>query len=635
MRDLNDLVNGPWIKGHTIPDDRAVDGTFHALRDRAEADVHEIVKESSGLAGTLFRSFMDTDRATTLDAVQPDLELIQTADTTPAFLDALGTLERTGVTGPVTFYVEKDSAGPNALLYLVQAGLHLPDEAYYRLDAHAATLSRYRSHVERMLRFLQTPDPASAAGRIVALEARIAAGHWDVVASRDALRTYNPTSWSDLPAPIQRFLTAAGVPPRDLVVMQPTYIQHLAGLLEETPLDDWKLWATWAILHARAGLLNEEVSEANFDFYGRTLSGATNQRALWKRGVALVESTVGDEIGEAFVEKHFPASSKARMEGLVTELLDAYRSRIAALPWMTAATRARALDKLGTFRSKIGYPDTFRDYSGLHFDPSGTKIVDNYRRAAAWLNDYNVAKIGKPADRDEWVTTPQTVNAFYNPVVNDITFPAAILRPPFFDPAADAAENFGAIGAVIGHEIGHGFDDQGSRYNGTGDLESWWSPDDRDAFTTLTKKLIHQFDGLVPSVLRDAGIDSSGVNGKFTLGENIGDLGGLGIALVAYKNHVAQHGDPGSKPFIVDDGSDALEGKKFTGLQRFFLSWARIWRTAIRPQMAQQYLAIDPHSPAEFRCNIIAANIDDFYDAFDVPKDSPMYIAPGDRVTIW
>jgi len=381
----------------------------------------------------------------------------------------------------------------------------------------------------------------------------------------------------------------------------------------------------------------DDISRTNFDFYGTKLSGATEQRERWKRGVGLAENHVGEEIGQEFVARHFAPEYKAHMLELVDYLLAAYKERISALPWMTEETREKALVKLSKFRAKIGYPEVWRSFEGLSFNPSGASLVANARAGSAFTHDYELGKLGKPVDRDEWVTTPQTVNAFYHPVLNDVTFPAAILRPPFYSPDADAATNFGAIGAVIGHEIGHGFDDQGSQYDGDGNLNSWWSDKDRTAFEELTGKLVTQFDGKVPAVLADT--DSKGVNGKFTLGENIGDLGGLGIAVVAYKRYLADHGKDFSttERMTVDiAGSDpSMQDVEYNGLQRLFLSWARIWRTKIRPELATQYLAVDPHSPAEFRCNIIAANVAEFYDAFDVDPESGTWIAPNDRVTIW
>lgn len=644
LKDLYQFVNGPYLKSHVIPDDRGVDGTFHELRDQAEELSHEIVKEDTGRAGTVYTSFMDAEgiNAAGMAPLDADLDRLAVADV-DEFATVLGELERFGVSSPVTFWVEKDSGSENCVAYIIQSGLGLPDEAYYREESHAETLAAYQVHVEEMLGFL---DPARlfglgakvAAERIVNLEKQIAAGHWDVVATRDAVKTYNPTEFTDLPEIVRTVLTGAGIPAHRVVNMMPSYQEHLAQLLTETQLADWQLWATWSILRARAGVLPEVVGKKNFEFYGTKLTGATQQRDRWKRALGLAEGMVGQEIGKIFVERHFPASSKAEMDELVEYLVRAYRERISKLEWMTPETRERALEKLGKFKAKIGFPDTWRDYSGLEFSAQGTDLVENLRNGNAWAHDFELNKIGKPTDRDEWFSTPQTVNAFYNPVVNDITFPAAILRPPFYNPEADAAENFGAIGAVIGHEIGHGFDDQGSQYDGEGNLNSWWSDTDRAAFENLTSKLVEQFDGEVPSVLKDAGIESGGVNGEFTLGENIGDLGGLGITVVAYRMYCEDKGldiNGQKAKFEVEGGSDELAAGEFTGLQRLFLAWARAWRTAIRPEMATQYLAMDPHSPAEFRCNLIAANIAEFYEAFDVAEDGPMFVEEKDRVTIW
>ena len=644
MKDLYQLVNGPWLESHVIPDDRGVDGTFHALRDEAEELVHEIVDKDTGRPGKLYASFMDTEgvNAAGMAPLDADLDRLSTADA-EELAQRLGELERTGVGSPVTFWVSKDSGSEDAIAYVIQSGLGLPDEAYYREEAHAETLSAYEKHVAEMLEFL---DPARlfglgaevAAHRIVGLEKELAAGHWDVVSTRDAVKTYNPCEFSELPTMTRALLSGGNLPEHRVVNMMPSYLEHFESLFTTARMADWQLWATWHILRSRAAMLPEEVGAKNFEFYGTKLSGATQQRDRWKRAVGLAESLVGEEIGQVFVDKHFPASSKREMDELVDYLIAAYRERISQLEWMTPATRERALEKLSQFKAKIGFPDTWRDYSGLEVSGKGADLLANARAGSAFSHDFELAKIGKPADRDEWVTTPQTVNAFYNPVVNDITFPAAILRPPFYNPDADAAENFGAIGAVIGHEIGHGFDDQGSQFDGQGNLNSWWSEEDRAAFDKLTAKLVEQFNGQVPTVLKEAGIDSTGVNGSFTLGENIGDFGGLGIAVVAFKNYCADKGidlQGKEEKFEVDGAEPELAEHTYTGLQRFFLSWARVWRTAIRPEMATQYLAIDPHSPAEFRCNLIAANIAEFYEAFDVAEDSAMYIAPEDRVTIW
>ncbi|OFL18446.1 peptidase M13 [Corynebacterium sp. HMSC067D03] len=616
MHDLFEVVNGEWVANHEIPADRGIDGAFYALRDKAEEDVHAILSDGH----PLYTSFMDVDavNAAGISAIDADLDLIEVASV-EEFVEKLGLLERTGIGAPLTYWVEKDSQGEDSVPYLVQSGLGLPDEAYYHEKQHAQTLADYENHVARMLEFLAPKyllglSPEIAAQRIINVEKALADSHWDVVKSRDAIATYNPAELSDMPPLVQKMLRASGLPDGRVIDMMPSYTADLDAMLRRETLADWQLWAAWNILRSRAGVLSEEIGRANFEFYGKKLSGATQQRDRWKRGVALAESLIGEDIGREYVKRHFPPQSKEQMLELVQYLIDAYRTRIADLPWMSEETKKKAAEKLSQFNSKIGYPDKWRSYEGLEFTDN---LVENVRRGAAFEHDYQLGKIGKPSDRDEWVSSPQTVNAFYNPVVNDITFPAAILQPPFFDPDADAAQNFGAIGAVIGHEIGHGFDDQGSRYDGQGNLNSWWTEQDRANFEKLTSKLVDQFNGLVPSVLE--GTDTSGVKGEFTLGENIGDLGGLGIAVVAYKKYLADKG---------------LEETR-EGFQNLFYAWARVWRSKARPEMAAQLLAIDPHAPNEFRCNVIAANIDEFYDAFDVEKGSKMWIEPEDRVTIW
>ena len=631
MHDLFELVNGEWAATHEIPADRGIDGAFYALRDKSEADVRAILEDGAGLGGALFQSFMDVDRvnAAGIDAINDDLAKIEVADV-EGFVRGLGELERVGIGGPVTYWVEKDSQGEDSVPYVIQSGLGLPDEAYYRDEDHADTLAAYKDHVATMLGFLEPKyllglTPAIAAERIVNLETHLAASHWDVVQARDAVATYNPTTLAEMPPLVRVLLRASGIPDGRVIDMMPSYTADLDAMLRRETLADWQLWAAWNILRSRAGVLPEEIGKANFEFYGKKLSGATEQRDRWKRGVGLAESLVGEDIGRSYVEKHFPPSSKEKMLELVDYLIAAYRSRIQQLAWMSEPTKQRALEKLAQFNAKIGYPEKWRSYDGLKFGPD---LVDNVRVGSAFEHDYQLSKIGQPSDRGEWVSSPQTVNAFYNPVVNDITFPAAILQPPFFDPSVDAAENFGAIGAVIGHEIGHGFDDQGSRYDGLGNLHSWWTDEDRSNFEELTAKLVGQFDGLVPSVLE--GTKTKGVNGEFTLGENIGDLGGLGIAVVAYTKYLADHELEDGQPRQFGD----LDGE-YTGFQRLFLAWARVWRSKARPEMAAQLLAIDPHSPNEFRCNVIAANVDEFYEAFEVEEGSNMWIAPEDRVTIW
>lgn len=582
LRDLFRYVNGEWLATAEIPADRASTGTFYDLRDQAEADVHEIVSNDSGLAGTLYRSFME-DRGSDLS---PELEFLN-VDTIEEFVGSLAKLHQMGVPGPFSMYVTKDSQGDNNVVYFLQSGLGLPDEAYYREEQHAAVLEAYRKHVA---------EAGFDADRIVALETEIAHRHIDVVTARDALKSYNPRKHADLPELVQRFIDV------DVIDCNPSYTDSVVELMTNERLDDWKELTRWHIHRSRAPYMSDEIAEKHFNFYGTTLFGIPEQRPRWKRAVSFAEQFAGDDIGRKFVAAHFPPESKAQMEELVDHLIEAYRQRITNLPWMTETTRKKALAKLDTFQAKIGYPEVWRSYTGTY----GASLLDNLREGNLENYRYNMDKVGKLADRAEWVTTPQTVNAFYNPVVNDITFPAAILRAPFFDPAADFATNLGAIGAVIGHEIGHGFDDQGSQYDGEGNLNSWWTEEDRAAFERLTEKLVAQFEGLQPE-----GVTEGGVNGKFTLGENIGDLGGLGIAVMA------------AKRAGIEDLTD------------LFFSWARIWRAKHRADYSKQLLAIDPHSPAEFRCNVIAANIDELYDTFDVDRGSMMWLDPADRVTIW
>jgi putative endopeptidase len=367
-------------------------------------------------------------------------------------------------------------------------------------------------------------------------------------------------------------------------------------------------------VHSGAPYLSSAFVDANFEFYGRTLSGTDELRPRWKRGVGFVESAMGEAVGKIYVRTEFPPAAKERMGELIDNLIAAYRESISTLSWMSDVTKERALEKLASFTPKIGHPEEFKDYSALETDP--TDLLGNARRALAVAMDRELAKIGSPIDRNEWYMTPQTVNAYYNPTMNEIVFPAAILQPPFFHPDADDPVNYGAIGAVIGHEIGHGFDEQGSQYDGTGAMVNWWTDDDRAAFDALTKVLIDQYDHLSPE-----GADDQTVNGSLTIGENIGDLGGLGIAYKAFR--------------IALDGQEPEPIDGLTADQRFFYSWAQAWQAKVRPAETVRRLTIDPHSPPEFRCNQVVRNIDAFYAAFDVKPDDRLWLDPQQRVTIW
>ena len=399
------------------------------------------------------------------------------------------------------------------------------------------------------------------------------------------------------------------------VVMTPSFFEGIASVFNEANLANLKLWTAWQVINSMAPYLSSEFVQTRFDFYGTKLTGQPEMRARWKRGVQLVEGSLGEAVGEIYVEKHFPPAAKGRMDDLVKWLIEAYRVSIENLEWMTAETKAKALVKLSKFNPKIGYPNKWKDYSALTIKRDD--LVGNVRRSNAWQTDKEADKIGAPLDRDEWFMTPQTVNAYYNPGFNEIVFPAAILQPPFFSLETDDAVNFGAIGGVIGHEIGHGFDDQGSKYDGDGKLESWWSDADRHAFEHLTGALIGQYNELSPAQLSD----EHKVNGELTIGENIGDLGGLGIAFKAYEMMLGDRED------VVSDG--------LTGRQRLFMSWAQAWRTKGRDEMVIQRLATDPHSPPEFRCNQIVRNVDAFYEAFDVKPGDKLWLDPELRVKIW
>ena len=638
--DLYQHVNGTWIRDHVIPADRPIDGAFLALRDLSEERVRDIITDApaDSQIGAFYASFMDTDavEAAGVAALGPDLAEIDAATDTDALALAMARLERSGIGGLIGAYVNNDAKNSTEyILYLVQYGIGLPDESYYREEQYGPIREQYTEHIARMLELagLATSDDSRGrAEKIVALETRIAAAHWDVVARRDADKTYNPVTWDELPT------LAPGFPWHDwarevggteetfgrLVAMQPDFLTAVADLWATEPLETWTEWLRWRVVTSRAPYLTSDLVDENFRFFGTAMSGTEEIKARWKRGVAAVEAALGEEVGKEYVARHFPPGHKARMEELVANLTAAYRYSINRLPWMTPATQERALAKLEAFVPKIGYPDEWRDYSGLTVQADD--LLGNVRRSAAFEHDYELGKLGGPVDRGEWHMTPQTVNAYYNPVMNEIVFPAAILQPPFFDAEADDAANYGAIGAVIGHEIGHGFDDQGSKYDGDGNLVDWWTDEDRSAFSTRVDALIEQYQGLTPDGLNP---ESDHVNGAFTVGENIGDLGGLTIALLAYRLALGTDGEPAEG----NDVGPEIDG--LTGIQRLISSWAIVWRTKTREEEAARRLAVDPHSPPEFRCNQVVKNIDDFHEAFGVTEGDGMWMAPEERVSIW
>jgi putative endopeptidase len=633
--DLYLHMNGRWLESSTIPEDKARYGAFTLLAEEAEKAVREIIEAAdSAQPGTaeakvrdLYASFMDEARIEAV-GVAPLVKVLENITDTAqqgreALAVLLGSLERQGVDGFLQLFIDNDPGNPERyIVFIEQGGISLPDEAYYRQAEHAALREAFVAHLERVFGLVGLDESADRAARVMAVETRIASQHWDNVRCRDAEATYNVWSSETLTSslasfPLEGWRDAAGITAPvfdEVVVRQPDFVESMDAVWSELGVDELRDWMLWNAISTFSPYLHEELVQAHFDFFGTTLSGTPTMRKRWKRGVSFVESVMGEAVGALYVQKHFPPESKAQMDGLVQMLLDAYRVSITDLSWMGEETKKKALQKLDTFVPKIGYPDEWRDYSSLDIDPGD--LLANVQAGNEFEFARELAKIGAPLDRNEWFMTPQTVNAYYNPGFNEIVFPAAILQYPFFDPNRDAAANYGAIGAVIGHEIGHGFDDQGSRFDGTGRLHNWWTEEDRQAFELRTKDLITQFNELSPR-----GLPDHRVNGELTIGENIGDLGGLAIAWKAYIMSLE-----GAEPPEVDGMSAA---------QRFFLSWAQSWKLAVREEEAIRLLAIDPHSPPEFRCNQIARNLDVFYEAFGVTPEHQMWLEPEKRVSIW
>jgi len=630
--DLYRYANGAWLNSYVIPDDRAGDGVSRELYDEAERQVREIIETSSGAGeaqkiGDLFKSFMDTDAIAQrgVTPLQADLAAIDAISDLESFVRTAAALEKRGVGGPFGAGIYPDAMDSQTnILYIGQGGLSLPDEAYYREEQFAPIREAFLIHLEKMFGLVGIADGHLLAAHVLTLETSIASHHWDQVKDRDATLTYNKMNRTELEALAPNFLwqlwlDGAEIPTKALdssIICEPSFFEAISEMLGrfDTHRDAWIAWMKWHLISSAAAYLTDDIVQQNFSFYGTTLSGTPTIRERWKRGVSLVQGSLGEAIGKIYVEKHFPAEAKKEMLLLVDNLIEAYRLSITDLPWMSEGTKVKALEKLGKFTAKIGYPDKWRDYSSLEI--SATDLIGNIQRISAFNHAFEVAKIGAPVDRDEWHMTPQTVNAYYNPLANEIVFPAAILQPPFFDMTADDAANYGSIGSVIGHEIGHGFDDQGSKYDGDGNMVDWWLPEDLAKFEELTKGLITQFDALSPAIAPDVH-----VNGAFTVGENIGDLGGLSISYKAYK--------------LALNGATAPVIDGFTGDQRFFIAYAQAWRGKYRAEEVKRRIATDPHSPDEFRCNAIVANLEEFYEAFGVAEGDVHWLAPADRVRIW
>ena len=628
--DLYRHFNGGWLKTAVIPADRATDGAFIKLRIQSEERVREIIESATGSdeatkISNIYKSFMDADAVNAKGGspIAAELAEVDAISSITDFTSTLSKLEARGVSGIFgTFiYADMKDASTN-ILYLQQGGISLPDEAYYREEKYADIRTAYVAHVEAMFSLAGVSNPADNAAKVMALETSIASHHWDQVKDRDATLTYNKMNRAEVKALMPAFdwelYLADGQIPSivldSVIVQQPSFFQGLGAILSGFDLDAWKAWLKWHIISGAAPYLSDNFTNENFAFFGKTLSGTPELRERWKRAVSMIEGSLGEAVGKVYVQKYFPAEAKARMEKLVANLIEAYRISINELEWMSPETKVKAQEKLGKFRPKIGYPDKWRDYSALQTTPDD--LYGNVGRVVKFQRDHELSKVGKPVDREEWFMAPQTVNAYYNPVMNEIVFPAAILQPPFFGLDHDDAVNYGAIGAVIGHEIGHGFDDQGSKYDGDGALNNWWTDADRAAFEERTKALIAQYDVLVPEEAPDVT-----VNGALTIGENIGDLGGLAIAYKAYQ--ISLQGKP----------SPVIEG--MSGEKRLMLSWAQVWRAKVRPEEMRRRIATDPHSPAEFRCNQILKNFTPFYEEFGVTDKDALWLEEQARVQIW
>ncbi len=625
--DLFGHVNGTWLTTEEIPSDRSSWGPFVELADKAEEQVREIIQELAESGGdnedarkiaTLYNSFMDEARVATLDEapIQPLLDAVNGLRDVRDLAALIGELERRGGHGLFGSYVDTDQKNSDRyLVHIAQGGLGLPDESYYRDDKFAEIREKYVDYLSRLLGLIDHPDADGAAAGVLEMDSRLAQGHWERAETRDVQKTYNLRTLAELKELSPNFdwdsyvrnLGGNDQTLAESCIKQPSYLAHLSVVLTEFPIERWRDWMTTRVLRSAAPYLTEEFVQTNFDFYGRVLSGTPELRARWKRAVTFVEGAMGEAVGREYVARHFPPRAKRMMDELVSNLLEAYRQSIKTLDWMSEETKERAFEKLDTFRPKIGYPEKFRDYSALEV---GDDLLANVHASAAFETDRELAKIGSPVDRDEWFMLPQTVNAYYNPGTNEICFPAGILQKPFFSPDATPEENYGGIGAVIGHEIGHGFDDQGAQYDGAGNLNDWWTAEDKARFEVKSKALITQYDGFSPRNL-----PGEFVNGALTVGENIGDLGGLTIGHKAYG--------------IAVGGAPTAEQS-----QTLFMSWAYCWRTKRRAEQEQQYLTIDPHSPPEFRANIVR-NLDEFHAAFGTGEGDGLWLDPAERVRIW
>lgn len=629
--DFNAYANGTWIANTEIPGDRPRYGSFDMLRDRAENQVHAILNDLAAdpaaagpmgqMVGEFYGAWMDAD-AIEARGTAPLAPYLARIDAIVDRAGLLGIFGSVGYASPVGVGTLEDPADPTRYIaFASQDGLGMPNRDYYLEDSEefAAFRAAYRDYIIQLHELAGVADGAARADRIIALETQLAESQWEPARQRDIQQIYNPMNREQLAELAPQFdwenwLEGAGLGSVDIVVAAETTAITAAGeLIESVSLDTWKEYLTFHFINDNASYLPAALDEARFNFFSRTLNDVPEQRDRWKRGVALVNGNIGEAIGQVYVDRHYPAEAQRQMTELIVNLRAALQERIENSDWMDEATRTEAVAKLTAFEPRIGHPESWIDYSALEVNRGD--LLGNVMRARQFAFDLDIARLPNPVDRSLWAMNPQTVNAYYNPLLNQITFPAAILQPPFFDPNADPAVNYGAIGGVIGHEIGHGFDDQGRQFDGSGRIRDWWSEETAAEFETRTARFGAQYDAFEP-------IPGLHVNGELTMGENIGDLGGLEMAYSAYRRYVTANGE---QPVI--DG--------LTGDQRFFLSWAQVWRGLIRENALRERLLTDPHSPQQYRANGPVRNIDAWYEAFGVSADSAMYISPEDRVRIW
>jgi putative endopeptidase len=634
--DLYRFAGGTWLSTTEIPADRSNYGTFSKLEDDALESLRTLTEAAASDAtrapgsdaqklGDLFTAYMDTSRieARGLEPLAAELGRIDSLQSTRDVFGYFGRAQRFGIASPVNAYVGQDRRQSTRYIAgLSQGGLSMPDREYYLTDdaRNVALRAQLQRYIARLFELAGRKDGAAAAERILQLETRIAKLHWTRVENRDPVKTYNKTSVAaaaELAPQFEWRVFLEGLGPEAAVIAefdirQPTYLRELAPLVRSTPVEVWREYFRYRLLDANAAFLPEAFDQARFEFREKALSGVQAQQPRWRRGLRLIDRTIGEIAGRLYVEKSFPPEARERIRELVANLRRAFEQSIDSLEWMGPQTKAEAKQKLVRFSVKVGYPDKWRDYSALQI--RADDLIGNLQRAneAEFLRQ--MRRLTQAVDRDEWFMTPQTVNAYYSPPMNEIVFPAAILRAPFFDPLADDAVNYGGIGGVIGHEISHGFDDSGRRYDGEGNLRDWWTFDDNVRFRERAGRLVAQYEKYQP-------IEGRNINGNLTLGENIGDLSGLAVAYRAYQLSL------GGREAPVIDG--------FTGPQRFFLGWAQIWRRKYRDEELRSRLITDSHSPSEYRCNGVVTNMTEFYEAFAVQPGDRLYRPPAERVKIW